>query len=100
MPEYASENISRARAYHHQPLGDDALLTQDEYAEYTNRSVRTLERERAEGRGCPFVRRGPLLIRYRGADIKRHLADQVRGGERRRGRPPRVQATESTRAAP
>jgi hypothetical protein len=58
------------------------LLTPREYADYRRCSVRTLDRERAEGRGCPYVRLGGRIL-YRRADIDRHMEAQVRGGEER-----------------
>jgi hypothetical protein len=74
------------------------LLTSNEYAEYRRCSPRTVDRERAEGRGCPYVRLGSRIF-YRRADIERYLEAQVQGGDyraeveppaRRRGRPPKV----------
>jgi hypothetical protein len=75
------------------------LLTSDEYADLRNQSRRTVDRERAEGRGCPYVRLGSRIF-YRRRDIDRYIEAQVRGGEfrntddisrsqqpRRRGRP-------------
>jgi hypothetical protein len=58
------------------------LLTPPEYARYRRCSLRTLDRERAEGRGCPFIRLGGRIL-YRRADIEHYLEAQVRGGARR-----------------
>jgi hypothetical protein len=44
------------------------LLTQREYAEYRRCSIRTIERERAIGEGCPYVRMGARIL-YRLADV-------------------------------
>jgi hypothetical protein len=50
-------------------MGDlDELLTQGEYAKERKCSPRTLERERATGTGCPFIKIGGA-IRYRRRDI-------------------------------
>ena len=54
------------------------LLTPQEYARYRRCSVRTLDRERAEGRGCPYVRLGRRIL-YRRADIERHMDAHLRG---------------------
>jgi hypothetical protein len=58
------------------------LLTQRKYASYCRCSVRTLDRERAEGRGCPYLRLGSRIL-YRRIDIDRYLQAQVRGGDAR-----------------
>jgi hypothetical protein len=55
-----------------------ALLTARETAQYLRCSVRTLERERADGRGCPFVRISGR-IRYRLTDVEAFVAAHVRG---------------------
>jgi len=90
---------------HHVAIGSE-LLTPQEYAHMRRSSVRTLDRERAEGRGCPFVRLGSRIF-YRRRDIDRYIEAQVRGGEfraadasagpqpRRRGRPRKMAATEA-----
>ena len=54
------------------------LLTALETARLLRYSLRTLDRERAEGRGCPFVRMGGR-IRYRRADVEAFVAAHVRG---------------------
>ena len=54
------------------------FLTPREYARYRRCSVRTLDRERAEGRGCPYVRLGRRIL-YRRADIERHMEAHLRG---------------------
>ena len=64
------------------PIIANDLLTAREYARYRRTSPRTLDRERAEGRGCPFIRLGGRIL-YRRADIEHYLEAQVRGGARR-----------------
>ena len=54
------------------------LLTAAETAQLLRCSLRTLDRERADGRGCPFVRIG-ARIRYRRADVEAFVAAHVRG---------------------
>lgn len=56
------------------------LLTPQEYARYRRCSVRTLDRERAQGRGCPYVRVGSRIL-YRRNDIDRHVEAHLRGGK-------------------
>jgi Helix-turn-helix domain len=46
----------------------DFLLTQDEYAALRRCSPRTIERERASGRGCRYIKIG-RGIRYKLADV-------------------------------
>ena len=67
-------------ANRHQLAIESELLTPQEYAHVRRSSVRTLDRERAEGRGCPFVRLGSRIF-YRRRDIDRYIEAQVRGGE-------------------
>ena len=54
------------------------LLTALETAQLLRCSLRTLDRERSDGRGCPFVRIGGR-IRYRRADVEAFIAAHVRG---------------------
>ena len=56
----------------------ETLLTASETARYLRCSLRTLDRERADGRGCPFIRIGGR-IRYRRADVEAFVAAHVRG---------------------
>jgi excisionase family DNA binding protein len=82
-------------------IPSETLLTPGETARLLRCSLRTLDRERAEGRGCPFVRIGGR-IRYRRADIESFIVAHLRGdpGEpvptpptprgRRRGPPRKV----------
>jgi hypothetical protein len=57
----------------------DRLLTQREYARYRRCSVRTIERERAVGTGCPYVRIGARIL-YRLADVDRFVDAHRIGG--------------------
>jgi excisionase family DNA binding protein len=61
------------------------LLTPQEYAEYRRCSLRTLDRERADGRGCPYVRLGARIL-YRRSDIDRYMEAHLRGGDWPEGR--------------
>ena len=56
----------------------ETLLTARETARYLRCSLRTLDRERADGRGCPFVRIGGR-IRYRRADVEAFVKAHLRG---------------------
>jgi hypothetical protein len=56
------------------------LLTPRECARYRRCSVRKLDRERAEGHGCPYVRIDSRIF-YRRADVDRFMATHVRGGD-------------------
>lgn len=58
--------------------GMTELLTALETAQLLRCSLRTLDRERSDGRGCPFVRIGGR-IRYRRADVEAFIAAHVRG---------------------
>jgi hypothetical protein len=64
----------------------DDLLTPPEYARYRRCSVRTLDRERADGVGCPYIRLGSRIL-YRRADIDCYLHAHLRAGENRFGQP-------------
>jgi len=46
----------------------EPLLTQDDYAKLRRCSIRTIQRERARGSGCAFIKIGKL-IRYKKTDI-------------------------------
>jgi hypothetical protein len=77
------------------------LLTPKEAAQRRRRSVRTLERERAEGRGPAYILDGGNVF-YRICDIDAYLTANLRGGTetqpRRRGRP-RKQPDQTTATA-
>jgi excisionase family DNA binding protein len=77
----------------------ETLLTAGETARYLRCSLRTLDRERADGRGIPYVRIG-ARIRYRRADVEAFVAAHVRGrgrGETDTGSSPRASQSRSTR---
>ena len=79
----------------------ETLLTAPETAQYLRCSLRTLDRERAEGRGIPYVRIGGR-IRYRRADVETFVAARVRGrwgGETDTGSSPQASQSRSTRRA-
>jgi hypothetical protein len=50
----------------------ESLLTEQEYARLTKRSVASVRRDRQLRKGCPYVKLG-ALVRYRPADVKAHL---------------------------
>jgi hypothetical protein len=54
------------------------FLTQREYALLRRCSERTVERERATGTGCPYVKIG-RAVRYRRGDIIEFIERHVRG---------------------
>lgn len=56
--------------------GADALLTAKELAQVLGLAVRTLKKQRAQGRGVPFVRVGERAIRYRVGDVRRFLRER------------------------
>jgi hypothetical protein len=60
-------------------MSETELLTPREFACYRRCSVRTLDRERAEGRGCPYIRLGARIL-YRRTDIDTWIEQQVHGG--------------------
>jgi hypothetical protein len=59
-------------------MTDSDLLTPRECASYRRCSVRKLDRERAEGRGCPYVRIDGRIF-YRRSDLVAFIAAHVRG---------------------
>jgi hypothetical protein len=61
-------------------MSDLELITAAEFARLRRCSLRTLDRERATGTGCPYVRLGARVL-YRRADIERHIEEHVRGHE-------------------
>ena len=56
---------------------DSELLTPQEYARYRRCSLRTLDRERALGTGCPYVKIGARIL-YRRSDIERFFDSHAR----------------------
>jgi hypothetical protein len=57
------------------------LWTSRECAEYRRCSIRTLDRERERGDGCPYIRIGARIY-YRRCDVERFIAAHVCGGKR------------------
>ncbi len=68
-------------------MPDFAFLTTEEYAQLRRCSVRTVERERANGDGCPYVRLGSRIL-YRRADIDRWIEQHVHSGALTSAQPP------------
>ncbi len=58
-------------------MSDLELLTAAEYARLRRCSLRTLDRERANYSGCPYVRLGGRIF-YRRSDIERYIETLVR----------------------
>jgi hypothetical protein len=56
------------------------LLTPKECSAYRRCSVRKLDRERAERRGCPYVRIDGRIF-YRRSDVDHFISEHVCGGE-------------------
>jgi hypothetical protein len=59
-------------------MAETDLLNPKEWAAYRRCSVRKLDRERADGRGCPYVRIDGRIF-YRRQDVDRFIAEHVRG---------------------
>jgi hypothetical protein len=57
-------------------MPDNELLTSTEYARLRRCSLRTLDRERANRSGCPYVRLGGRLF-YRRSDIDRFIETRI-----------------------
>jgi hypothetical protein len=53
------------------------LLTARECADYRRCSIRTLDRERETGLGCPYVRIGRRIF-YRRGDVEQFIAKHIR----------------------
>jgi hypothetical protein len=51
----------------------EPLLDENDLHEVTGRSVSSIQKDRLDGTGCPFVRIG-RLIRYRPEDVRNYLA--------------------------
>jgi hypothetical protein len=69
--------ICRYHAARRREMSDIEFLTTNEYARLRRCSRRTLERERAIGSGCPYVRLGGRIL-YRRSDITRHIEKHIR----------------------
>ena len=66
-----SEHVSIA------PPELETLLTEQEYAQLTKRSVASVRRDRLLKQGCPYVKLG-ALVRYRPVDVRAHLENSLR----------------------
>jgi hypothetical protein len=55
----------------------ETLLTEQEYATITKRSVASVRRDRLMRQGCPYVKLG-ALVRYRPEDVRAHLERSLR----------------------
>jgi hypothetical protein len=55
----------------------ETLLTEQEYARITKRSVASVRRDRLLRQGCPYVKLG-ALVRYRPEDVRTHLERSLR----------------------
>jgi hypothetical protein len=58
------------------------LWTEKEYADLRRCSMRTLQRERADGTGCAYVLLGDRQVRYREEDIAEFIEARVRHKKR------------------
>jgi hypothetical protein len=58
-------------------LNLESLLTEQEYARITKRSVASVRRDRLLKQGCPYVKLG-ALVRYRPEDVREHLKRNLR----------------------
>ena len=60
------------------------LLTPRECADYRRCSIRKLDRERADGRGCPYVRIDGRVF-YRRGDVDQFIKSHLRLARQRSG---------------
>jgi hypothetical protein len=74
-------DTSAAAARERETVPEADLMTAAEFARYRRCSPRTLDRERATGSGCPYVRLGARIL-YRRSDVDRYIARNVRGLKR------------------
>jgi hypothetical protein len=74
----------------------DKLLTEIEAAQLRGQSVRTLQAERLQGGGCPFVKLG-RSVRYRRSDVLQFIASRVRTSTHRLLEPDKNGATDPGR---
>jgi hypothetical protein len=58
-------------------LNLEPLLTEQEYARITKRSVASVRRDRLLRQGCSYVKLG-ALVRYRPEDVRAHLERSLR----------------------
>ena len=57
------------------------LLTEDEVCEILNLNVSSLQRERCNGYGIPYIKIG-RRVRYKLSDIEKYLETNTVGGQR------------------
>jgi hypothetical protein len=76
-----SLDTSAATVLERATVSEADLMTAVEFAKYRRCSLRTLDRERATGCGCPYVRLGARVL-YRRADVDRYIEQNVRGLKR------------------
>jgi hypothetical protein len=55
----------------------ESLLTEQDYARITKRSVASARRDRLLRQGCPYVKLG-ALVRYRPADVRAYIESRLR----------------------
>ena len=55
----------------------ETLLTEQEYARLTKRSVASVRRDRLLRQGCAYVKLG-ALVRYRPEDVRAHIEHNLR----------------------
>jgi predicted DNA-binding transcriptional regulator AlpA len=60
-----------------EPILLDHLLSPRQAAEFTGLSEATLQRQRSNGDGIPFVKLGPRRVAYRKSDILRWLESRL-----------------------
>jgi hypothetical protein len=70
-------------------LNLESLLTEQEYARITKRSVASVRRDRLLKQGCPYVKLG-ALVRYRPEDVRGHLERNLRVPEAGKQHPHKV----------
>jgi hypothetical protein len=56
----------------------EQLLTERELSKLLGRSVASLQKDRVAGRGVPFVKLGPRMVRYHSADVASYIAGLAR----------------------
>lgn len=71
------ENSPQRETARHEKAFLEPLLTVAQVSEITGRSISTLEKDRWEGFGPPYVKMG-RLVRYRPSDVQAWLAERVR----------------------
>jgi predicted DNA-binding transcriptional regulator AlpA len=74
--EHSPEREAGTSARHEKAFLED-LLTVDQVSKIIGSTVSTLEKDRWEGGGPPYVKMG-RLVRYRPADVRAWIAERVR----------------------